>query len=414
MRRIVPISYQNFKHPQITAKMKNAVMQQLDTEISIYDHSGIYKEFEERFADVMCLQPPYNKYCISTSSGTTALYSLYWSAFQQILIDDYIEIIVPSYTFFATVTPLLQLNNISNKIKIKFADCLLSNGNISPESLRKQITNKTKAVIVTHMWGICCNLNEIIEICKDNNLLLFQDCSHAHGATYNDTNIGNYGDCNAWSLQGKKLLTAGEGGVLSTKHQHIFENCLLIGHYNKRALQQIVTDENIKYAVTGTGLKLRMNPLGTALANEQIKNNYFQNMLCDKQYIGHYIYDKIKEDSFKGLSPAFIPNNSTAAFYALPILFDASYFRCDLQQFVETLNEFGVLSADVPSSTCPLDKYSIFQKYIDDSSNQDQFNNAHTFHQSMFKIDVWYGYEKEKYADYFLNALEDVCNLYKK
>jgi len=308
---------------------------------------------------------------------------------------------------------LLQLNN--GRIKIKFADCLPSNGNVDPQSIALQVSDNTKAIIITHMWGIPCDLDAIVQICEHYNVLLFQDCSHAHGATYNHTNVGNFGDGNAWSLQGKKLITAGEGGILSTKHQSIFERALLIGHFNKRAIQQIETDENLKYAPTGCGLKLRMNVLGAALANEQLKNNYFQNLLKEKQEIAAYVADNIdNKREFQGLETASIPTNSTASYYALPICWNQECFKCDLKQFVRTLNEYGVLHADMPGSTCPLDQYEVFKRFIDDDLVREQFRNANKFHQNMFKIDVWYGERRKEYADCFLEALEDVCTLYKR
>ena len=190
MNQMIPIDYQKFTHPKITDSMKAAVMRQMDDAISIYDYSGIYKEFEQNFASTMGLLSPYNEYCLSTSSGTTALYSLYFGAFasQNLLLkdvavdDDYVEVIVPSYGFFATVTPLLQLN-MDKRIKMKFADCLMQNGNIDPKQILEQITNKTAAVIIVHVWGNVCDLKEIQEICDEHNILLFQDSSHAHGAT---------------------------------------------------------------------------------------------------------------------------------------------------------------------------------------------------------------------------------------
>ena len=216
-------------------------------------------------------------------------------------------------------------------------------------------------------------------------------------------------------MQGKKLITAGEGGILSTKHQCIFEQALLVGHFNKRAQQQIRNEENSKYAVTGNGLKLRINPLGAAMVNEQLKNNHFQNMLAERREVAKYIYEQIEDNSssFKGLlSSPMIPPNSESSFYALPILFNAKHSTCALNEFVRQLNECGVSSADVPASTCPLNKHDLFKNHItDDPINPMQFANAERFAQSMFKIDVCYGDERQKHADYFLNALEYVCKM---
>ena len=75
------------------------------------------------------------------------------------------EVICPAYTFFATVTPLLFTG-----AKPVLCDCD-ENGNINPEEIKKKITSKTRGVIVTHMWGIPCEMDEIVKICKENNLI---------------------------------------------------------------------------------------------------------------------------------------------------------------------------------------------------------------------------------------------------
>ena len=105
------------------------------------------------------------------------------------------------------------------------------------------------------MWGIPCEMDRIIEICNKQNIFLLEDCSHAHGASFQGRKTGSFGDAAAWSLQGQKIISGGEGGILLTKHKDIFSRALLQGHYNKRCKQEISQDDPLfQFALTGLGL----------------------------------------------------------------------------------------------------------------------------------------------------------------
>jgi perosamine synthetase len=82
------------------------------------------------------------------------------------------------------------------------------NGNMSSEALQRKITSRTKAVMLTHIWGIPCKMSEILSVLsKYPHVLLLEDCSHAHGASINGKCVGTFGDGAAWSLQGQKINT---------------------------------------------------------------------------------------------------------------------------------------------------------------------------------------------------------------
>ena len=99
----------------------------------------------------------------------------------------------------------------------------LDDGNISPEAIAASITPRTKAVVVTHMWGMPCNMSAIRDILrKHSNVLLIEDCSHAHAAKIDGQFVGTFGDAAAWSLQGQKSISGGEGGITLTKHAEIY------------------------------------------------------------------------------------------------------------------------------------------------------------------------------------------------
>lgn len=108
-----------------------------------------------------------------------------------------------------------------------------------PQDLERKITKNTKAVVITHIWGIPCQMKEIINIVNRNNLILFEDCSHAHGAEYNGKYVGNFSIASAWSLGAQKFITGGQGGFLGTNNKEIYQRALLIGHFNRRAEREV-------------------------------------------------------------------------------------------------------------------------------------------------------------------------------
>jgi len=192
-----------FVWPRIDSNIRQAVLSQLDQSISIYDRSGIIKSFEDEFALYHSLT-----HALLCNSGTNALHSAYVA--MNLHKGD--EVLVPSYTFFATVTPLLWTGATP-----VLCDCD-DYGNISIEEIKRKTNKKTRAVVVTHMWGIPCDMENIQAHCKLKKLLLLEDCSHAHGATINGKRVGAFGDLAVWSLQGQKTVTGGEGGILCTNN----------------------------------------------------------------------------------------------------------------------------------------------------------------------------------------------------
>lgn len=159
-------SLKRWTWPRITSQLKADVIRQLDTTLSIYDKSGVFEDFETDFKNAMGAP---SAFALLHNSGTNALHALYYSAG----IGKGDEVIVPVYTFHATVSCLMQLGCIP-----VFVDCLSNTGNINPEGIRAALTPRTKAVVVTHMWGQPCAMDKIVELCKDTNILLLEGVLH--------------------------------------------------------------------------------------------------------------------------------------------------------------------------------------------------------------------------------------------
>jgi len=390
--------------PIINSNIDKKVLQQLHTSISIYDRSGIFKEFEESFASYH-----QRKYAVLCSSGTLALHSVYVAA--ELKTGD--EVICPAYTFFATVTPLLFTG-----AKPILCDCD-DNGNIDANKIEKLITPKTKAVMVTHMWGFPASMDKIVSICKNKKLFLFEDCSHAHGARYNNQVVGSFGDIAAWSIQGPKNITGGEGGILVTNNEDFYYKTLLLGHYNKRCKQEIPkTHKFSKYSTTGMGLKYRAHPLAVTIANELFKNIDITLKIRQKYY--SQIIKQLKNVS--GLSTPKISDKISISGYALIFQYHSEELGgLTREKFVEALHEEGLIEIDIPNSTSPLNLLPLFQKPADIfpqyaksfGYNSGDFPNAEKYFNQAIKMPLWSRKSDVKVVNLYIKGIKKVINNYK-
>lgn len=394
----IPDRYQNYKIPYINFNDASILKTLNDASMITYDGKGIFYKVESEFSSLFG-----TKYTLSTNSGTNALFSMYYAA--GLTEDD--EVLVPGYTFFATATPLFLLG-----CKPILVDCC-ENGNIDPEDIKNKITSRTKAIVVTHLWGIPCEMDVICKITQDNNLLLFEDYSHAHGATYDGRIVGNFGDGAACSLGAQKLITGGQGGMFTTSHKSFFYNALLIGHFNKRALTQIKDKSIYPYAYTGTGLNLRMHPFAAAIITEQIKT--YPEKLAQRREVAEFMKREIS--NIPGLSIPFIPSKANPAWYTFPVLYDEQ--QCNgirKEKFIKALQAEGCKDIDVPDSTCPISYYHTFssgftgtQLYnILEVSNDIELPACNIYHHKVFKMPVWIGPERFEYAKLYINSIKKV------
>jgi perosamine synthetase len=220
-------------------------------------------------------------------------------------------------------------------------------GQIDPELIEQAITDQTRSVIVTHMWGYSADIERIREICDAHKLLLIEDCSHAHGATFDGQPLGSFGDISVWSLQGQKIITGGEGGIMLFKDKKHFERAVLYGHYNKRCKQQIEDEILKEYSLTGAGLKLRASTLSVAMARHYFSQLDIIN--AEKTQNASRLSANIKLiDGIRLLEPR---PNSTNSWYAQNIMYDETTVSVSRRRFVEALHAEGLIEFDIPGST---------------------------------------------------------------
>lgn len=130
------------------------------------------------------------------------------------------EVIVPALTWIATAGCAAYVNAVP-----VFADIDPDSLCIDPRSVESLITPRTRAVICVHLGSAMADLDALTELCRRRNLKLIEDCAHAHGMRWRDQGAGSIGDAGSFSFQSSKLLTAGEGGAITTSNDELMQRC---------------------------------------------------------------------------------------------------------------------------------------------------------------------------------------------
>ena len=176
------------------------------------------KNFENEFSNYIGC-----KYAVGVSSGTEAINIALVSC--GIKPND--EVITVSHTAVATVTSILLA-----KARPRFVDIDENFYTIDASLIEKNITKKTKAIIVVHLYGQPADIYNILKIAKKYNLKIIEDCSQAHGARIGKVKVGNFGNVSCFSLYPTKNLGAiGDGGIITTNNLTIFNKCRLLRQY---------------------------------------------------------------------------------------------------------------------------------------------------------------------------------------
>jgi perosamine synthetase len=199
---------------------------------------------------------------LTVNSGTSALLS----AFIGVGISPGDEVLCPAATFIATVTPLLMIGAVP-----VLCDCEPDTGNIDPADAESRITPRTRAIVVTHLWGHPCAMDEIVALAERHQLSLIEDCSHAHGATYKGRIVGTFGDAAAFSIGSGKMVSGGMAGMLLTRDHEVYDRACLLGHFRRRSRETVKTPSYAAFSNTGYGANLRASPVAAVLALSHLR-----------------------------------------------------------------------------------------------------------------------------------------------
>lgn len=204
------------------------------------------------------------KYAVVVSSGTAALHIACLAAG----VKEGDEVITTPMTFAASANCALYCGG-----KPVFADINIDTFNISPSSIRDKITSRTKAVVAVDFTGQAAELDEILDICREHNLVLIEDAAHAIGTKYKGQPVGSISDMTIFSFHPVKTVTAGEGGAVLTDSKELYDRLLLFrSHCITRDESVMVhpTGERWYYEQVGLGFNYRMTDFQAALLSSQL------------------------------------------------------------------------------------------------------------------------------------------------
>jgi len=194
--------------PYLAGREKEYVNQCLDT-TWISSKGEFIGKFERQFAEHIGAQ-----FSTSVCNGTVAIHL----ALEALGIGPGDEVIVPTFTYIASVNPIVQTGATP-----VFADSIEQTCQVDPEDVRRKLSPRTKAIMAVHLYGLPCDMEPLARICRENNLYLVEDCAEAFGTYYKGQHVGTFGDIATFSFFGNKTITTGEGGMVVAKDQSVMD-----------------------------------------------------------------------------------------------------------------------------------------------------------------------------------------------
>jgi len=249
-------------------EIRNVIDEKINAGKLSGDWEDTYFKFEDEFAAYTGA-----KNCLAFNEGTFSL----WAAYLGIGLKPGDEVIVPSYTWIASISPALYIG-------ARPVFCEVEKGKLvaDPADIRKRITPKTKAIVVVHIHGNVANMDEIMEIARENNLYVVEDCSHCHGAEWNGKKAGTIGHIGCFSMQGDfitgKALPAGEGGMIITNDDDLYNKIVFYTQINRPLKAGEQLDEKYKrFYPANLGVKFRAHPFALCIARVMLKYLDYRN-----------------------------------------------------------------------------------------------------------------------------------------
>lgn len=303
---------------------KNAVMKVLDSgNLSQFLgawHKDFYggpsvQLFEKSWANFFG-----NKYAISVNSNTSGLFT----AIGALGIRPGDEVIVSPYTMSASaLAPIIY-----GAVPV-FADIDYDNFGLSPESIEKCITSRTKAILVVHIFGNPAKMDEIMNLARKYNLYVIEDCAQAPMAKYKNQYVGTFGDIGVFSLNYHKHIHTGEGGVIVTNNDNIAERIYLIRNHG----ENIVEPKGVKDPFNTYGYNYRMTEMEAAVGIEQLKK--LPNLINQRLINANFFLKQFNK--IEGFSLPITEPDNTNVYYVQAIKFNKDIIGIHRNKFIDAV-----------------------------------------------------------------------------
>jgi perosamine synthetase len=289
----------------------------------VWSRAAVVTEFEKAWADALGA-----KRSLAVVNGTNSLVT----AIAQFNIQAGDEVLVPPYTFIATVSAVL-----TNGAMPVFVDIDPVTYQMDPAKIEAKITSRTKAIIPVHILGLPADMDKIMAIAKKHNLIVIEDACQAHLAEIDKKKVGTIGHAGCFSFQNSKNLPIGEGGAVVSNDDAFMDRCFSFTNFGNPYGSAVGA---VGAGATMQGTKLRFTEYGAAIGLAQLKRLDSETTTRNENAV--YLKSRIKD--IPGVVPYQLYSNVTrAAFHLFPFRYKKEEFKgLSRTDFLKALTAEGV------------------------------------------------------------------------
>lgn len=276
----------------------------------------VCRTFEERFAENTGA-----RFAVAVSSGTAALHIAYAA-----LLEPEDEVLVPAFTFIATASMVSIVG-----ARPVFCDVDPRTYNLDVEDARRRITPRTKAVAPVHLFGNPCDVEAVQALADEFGLKIIWDAAQAHGATYGSRDVGAIDDVACYSFYPTKNMTTGEGGMVTTNDEALYEKLKLLRSHGQSG----------KYYHPTLGFNYRLTDIMAALGLNQLGKlqGWIQRRRDNARYLTELLID------VPGVQTPVEQPGGESSFNLYSIVLDIDELQCSRDEFVDLLGAENIGSA---------------------------------------------------------------------
>tara|TARA_B100001057_G_scaffold501036_1_gene619885 strand:+ start:453 stop:1583 length:1131 start_codon:yes stop_codon:yes gene_type:complete len=328
MKDFIPVN-----RPDLSGKLEKKYLNECIDTGWISSEGPFVSEFEDNFSKVVD-----RKYGIAVTNGSCALDI----AFKSLDIGPGDEVIMPTFTIISCAAAVVRLG-----AKPVLVDCDIDTWNMDVEKVEDLVNKNTKAILVVHIYGLPTKMNEIIEISEKYKIPIVEDSAEMHGQTYQKKPCGSFGIMSTFSFYPNKHITTGEGGMIVTDDEKIYERC--------KSLRNLAFNDEKRFVHNELGWNARLTNLQAALGLAQLKK--LPEFVKRKRKIGE-IYQSI----LKGTKNIQLPINKTN--YAENIYWVFAIVLKDMNgpSAVQIMNELKQKNIGSRPFFWPMHEQPVFQK----------------------------------------------------
>jgi dTDP-4-amino-4,6-dideoxygalactose transaminase len=262
------------------------------------------------------------KHAVAVTSGTAALHT----AVAALDLDVGDEIITTTVTDGGTVIAILQCNCVPT-----FADVDRRTMIMRPDAIERAISDRTRAIIVVHLFGQPAPMDQIMDIAQAHDLYVIEDCAQAHGARFDGQLVGTIGHLGAFSMQQSKQITTGDGGVVICNDDTLAAKARMFHdkYYDRRGEYR---------GYERVGINYRMNELTGAVALAQLRK--MEVILQRRRHTANMLWHKLSD--VEGIKPAWIHPKAEHSWWIFSFQIDENILSCTVKEFLAAIQAEGL------------------------------------------------------------------------